>query len=59
MNIQDDGEFRAQSEYIITFPKRYLYSDNNFKKLTERTMRKSNPWEWGSEYAFILLDFSF
>ena len=54
VNIKDDRELQALSEYIITFLKRYFYSDEKFKKLVEEI--KPSLWESGYEGAFIVFN---
>ena len=53
-NIQEDREFQALEEYIITFLEGYFYSDEKFKKLVEAT--KSCLWESEHQDAFIVLN---
>ncbi len=40
MNRQGDREFHALSEYIVTFSKRYFYSDKKLKKLFWKIVAK-------------------
>jgi hypothetical protein len=52
-------EFHALSEYIITFSKRFSYSDKTLNKLFERTVAKSPSWESGYENVVNSLDLFF
>jgi hypothetical protein len=59
INRQDDREFHALPEYIVTFSKRYFYSDKKLKKLFGKIVAKCGSWESDCKVAFISFDLFF
>ncbi len=59
MNRHGDREFHALSEYIVTFSKRYFYSDKKLKKLFGKIVAKCGSRESDRKVAFISLDLFF
>ncbi len=59
MNRQGDRELHALPEYIVTFSKRYFYSDKKLKKLFGKIVAKCGSWESDCKVAFISFDLFF
>ena len=59
INIQDDREFEALSEYLFTFEIRSYESDENSKIPSEKTVKKPRRWEWIDEGVLVKTHLSF
>ena len=57
VNIQDDREFQALSEYVIALFKIQFYDDEKIKKLILNRLKKFRVGESQVEVAFIVLNF--
>jgi hypothetical protein len=57
--MQDDGEFQALSEYLLTFPKGYFSSYDPPKILIEKMKTKTSVWESDHKDTSISIDLFF